>query len=268
MKEKWAIVTGASKGLGFYYCNELIKRNYNIIAIARNLNNDLINKLIKNKPNNLQIKLLNYDLINFENIKKIYEFSKNYNVDLLINNAGFGVWGLFEKTDLAKEMNMIDLNIKALHILTKMFLKRFKENNQGRIINIASMAGFVPGPVFSSYYASKAYVLNLGIAINTELKKQKENIRLVTICPGPLATDFWKNASNQIANQLVKYKTKIKAIDVNVYAKKSLKKALKTKNKNYIIVGKINKIIKFMQNKIPNKIVLNEIYKYQKERNN
>ena len=184
---EWAVVTGVSKGLGFLYAEELLKKGYNILGVARDTT--LVTSIIKKYPDQ-KIVLINCDLAKVANVYTFYEQCQNYNVTLVINNAGFGVWGTFCKTDLAQELNMIALNIATLHILTKLFLKKFIVNNNGRIINIASLAALTPGPGFSSYYASKAYVLNLSVAINTELKLQKLRPRVITICPGPLKTDF------------------------------------------------------------------------------
>ncbi|AUB31980.1 SDR family NAD(P)-dependent oxidoreductase [Spiroplasma floricola] len=258
-KEAYAIVTGASKGLGYAYCEELLKLEYNIIAVARNT--DSLQELQK-KYSNLKIETWNLDLSDLNNSYKLFEKSKNLDIEIVINNAGYGVWGYFHETDLEKEMNMIDLNIKSLHILTKKFTQYFIQKNKGRVINIASMGSFTPGPVFSSYYASKAYVLSFGIAINTELKKLKSKARVITICPGALKTDFWNRSSNE---QRAKIRNNSKTISSSVYAKNSLKKALKAKKKNYIIFGTFNKLAKKLTKIMPEYVVLNSVYNYQRK---
>lgn len=258
---KWAIVTGASKGLGFCYCKELLKLGYNIIAVSRNTNSVLN---LQKKYQKQIIKIFNYDLSNIENCKKLFNDVLNINITILINNAGYGVWGYFNETNLDKEINMINLNIQATHILTKLFVKRFiTQNKGGRILNISSLAAFTPAPIFSSYYASKTYILNLGIAINTELKKIKSSVRVITLCPGPLKTDFWNRSSDQ---KCAKYYSKIKVMKTSVYAKKSLLKGLKIKRKNYIIIKIINKIIKKIIKWCPQSLILTIIYNYQKKR--
>lgn len=253
---KWALVTGASKGLGFCYVEELLKKNMNVICTARDTSSV---EILKEKYKNREIVCLNYDLSDIENCYKLFEDCKKHDISLLINNAGYGVWGLFAENDLENELNMIDLNIKALHILSKLFINYFISKNEGRIINISSLASFVPGPGFASYYASKAYVLNLSVGVNIELKKQKTKVRMISICPGVLKTNFWGRSTNQ---ENAEYHLKFKVMKTNVYARKSLSKALKTK-KDFVIVGTANKLTKWASLNMPRKAVLDYIYKYQ-----
>ena len=110
---------------------------------------------------------------------------KIYEIDLLVNNAGFGVFGEFSKTDLEKEINLINTNITALHILTKLYLKDMIKRNSGHILNVASIAGMEPGPLMAAYYASKAYVIRLSRAINKEPKKRKIKSKNKYIMPRP-----------------------------------------------------------------------------------
>ncbi|WP_425380659.1 SDR family NAD(P)-dependent oxidoreductase [Spiroplasma endosymbiont of Stenodema calcarata] len=259
-KNEWAVVTGASKGLGYCYCEELLKLGYNIIAVARDTTS--LNILHEKYPNQ-DIKMLNYDLSDSNNCYQLFDDVKSENITLLINNAGYGVWGYFSASNLEQEMNIIDLNIKALHILTKLFVQHFIDQNNGRILNIGSLAAFTPAPVFASYYASKAYVWSLGVAINTELKKTKSSVRVITLCPGPLKTDFWNRSSNQ---KDAKYHSTIKVMKTTTYARKSLKRGLKTKRKNYIITGRVNKLVKILTKFAPQSCVLSSVYNYQKKR--
>lgn len=259
-KNKYALVTGASKGLGYAYCEELLKMGYNIIGVARNTESL---KQLQKKYSSLDIQAWNMDLSIFENNEILFKKTLNFDIEVVINNAGYGVWGHFNQSDIEKEMNMIDLNIKSLHAITKFFVQKFKQKNIGRILNIGSMAAFTPGPVFASYYASKAYVLSLSTAINFELKKLKSKVRVITLCPGPLKTDFWNRSSDQKNSE---YKSKIKVMKTNVYAKKSLKSGLKTKKKNYIITGGTNKFVKKLIKWIPESWALNSVYKYQSKR--
>ncbi|AUM62937.1 SDR family NAD(P)-dependent oxidoreductase [Spiroplasma monobiae] len=258
-KNTFAIVTGASKGLGFAYCEELLKLGYNVIGVARNTESL---KELQEKYKNLKVERWDLDLSDLKNSYKLFEDSKKINVEIIINNAGYGVWGYFDETDLEKEMNMIDLNIKSLHIITKLFATKFKEENKGRVINIASMGSFTPGPVFSSYYASKAYVLSLGIAVNTELKKTKSKARVITVCPGALKTDFWNRSSTKERATL---REKSSSMSPLIYAKKSLKKAIKVKRKNYLVVGAFNKFAKMLTDIMPEETILNSVYKYQRK---
>ena len=138
---------------------------------------------------------LEYDLSISDNCYKLYNKLKKDNIDILINNAGFGDSGNFSETSLAKELNMIDVNIKAYHILTKLFLRDFVKRNYGRILNVASMAGFMPGPYMATYYATKNYIVSLSLAIYEELKKDKSNVKISVFCPGPVRTNF-SNVAN------------------------------------------------------------------------
>lgn len=258
---QWAIVTGASKGIGYSYCQQLLKKGYHVLGVSRNVQNILT--LQKQYPE-LKIKAIDLDLSILENVYKLYDLTKELNVTVLINNAGYGVLGKFQDTDLNSELNMLDLNITALHVLTKLFVQRFLKYNYGKIINIASLAAFIPGPGFSSYYASKVYVLNLSTAINYELKAQKSKVRVVSVCPGPLKTNFWDRAKPSNSNK--KYKSGLPVMSVDKYTKKSLNKALKTKNKNYILVGFWNRFMWFNLKILPKSLNLKILYKYQTSR--
>lgn len=258
---QWAVVTGASQGLGYAYCQELLKKGYHILGVSRSAQNILA--LQKEYPD-LKVRACDLDLSNIENVYKLYDLTKELNVTVLINNAGYGVLGKFQDSSLDSELNMLTLNIDALHILTKLFTERFLRYNYGRIINIASMAAFTPGPGFASYYASKAYVLRLSTAINYEMKTQKSKVRVISICPGPLKTGFWDRAKPSEATK--EYKSGVPVIDVNVYAKKSLEKALKAKRKNYIVIGFWNKMMRFLMAVCPKSWSLKLLYKYQVNR--
>ena len=186
---KKALITGASQGIGKHMATILHNMGYYIIVVARDENK--MNKAFKNMKN---VTIIPLDLSNINNCYKIYEMTKNENIEILINNAGYGVFGEFLKTDLKKELNMIDLNIKCLHILTKLFLKDMVKKNSGYILNVGSIGSFFASPLLSSYYGSKAYVLNLTLAINQELKQQKSNVYVGAFCPGTIKTDFHKRA--------------------------------------------------------------------------
>ncbi len=191
-----ALVTGASSGIGRDIARELAKRGYNIIAVARNEDelNQLKIELEEKYKINVDVKPMN--LIDREGCKKLHEETlKQYdNVDILVNNAGFGTCGKFTDTNLEKELDMIDTNIVALHILTKLFLKDMVKSDKGHILNVASIAGFMPGPLMATYYSTKAYVVRLTQSIRQELFMQKSNVKISCLCPGPVKTNFSKVA--------------------------------------------------------------------------
>lgn len=186
-----ALITGASSGMGRDMANYLASFGYDLIVVSRDKKklNELFNDL------NVSVKKIEMDLSITDNCIKLHKMLKNENIDILINNAGFGDAGNFSETSLDKELSMIDLNIKAYHILTKLFLKDFIKRDYGRILNVASMAGFMPGPYMATYYATKNYVVSLSLAIYEELKKDNSNVKISIFCPGPVDTNF-----NNVAN--------------------------------------------------------------------
>lgn len=190
-----ALITGASSGIGKNMAYVLANKGIDLILVARNKD-----ELLKIKANvKVNVEVIELDLLKEKNVFKLYEMCKDRNIDILINNAGFGLFGLFTETDLARELEMIDLNIKAYHILTKLFLKDFVEKDNGYILNVASSAGFMAGPRLSTYYATKNYVLKLTIAINEELRQSGSNVVVSALCPGPVNTNFNKVAHGEFS---------------------------------------------------------------------
>ena len=182
---------------------------------------------------------------------------KNENIDMLVNNAGFGNFGEFSETELSKDMEMINTNIKAVHILTKFALKNMIKKDYGYILNVASSAGFMPGgPLLSTYYATKSYVLSLTEAINYELKKKKSNVIVSALCPGPVDTNF-----NNVAN--VTFKTK--ALSSKFVAKYAIDEILENK-KLIIIPGRKMKLAKFFSRFLSDKALLRITYKIQRKK--
>lgn len=182
-----AIITGASSGIGREMAIILSRQGYDIVLVARR--GDKLLEVSKELANPAEI--MTIDLSKEENCYSLFERCRGKDVEILVNNAGFGNFGKFCETQLSKDMEMVDLNVKALHILTKLFLLDFKEKNKGMILNVASAAGFMPeGPMLSTYYATKAYVLSLTRGIAKELRKEKSNVTISALCPGPVKTEF------------------------------------------------------------------------------
>ena len=181
-----ALITGASSGIGKDMAKYLASFGYDLYVVSRN-KNKLIN-IYKNFP--VKVTIIDLDLTKKENCFKLYDKVKNEKIDILINNAGFGETGQFCNTSLNKELDMIDLNIKAYHILTKLFLNDFVKRNYGRILNIASFAAFMPGVNMACYYATKSYILNLSLAIYQELKQNNSKVKISVFCPGLIKTNF------------------------------------------------------------------------------
>lgn len=185
-----ALITGASSGIGRDMAKYLSSKNIDLILVARRKN--LLNEL--KKELDVNAKVIEMDLSIKENVYKLYNMTKKENIDILINNAGFGLFGNFVDTDLDVELNMINVNVIAPHILTKLFLKDFVKKNSGYILNVCSSAGFMAGPKLNTYYATKNYLTKLTMAINEELRKDKINVVVSALCPGPTTTEFNKVA--------------------------------------------------------------------------
>lgn len=181
-----ALITGATSGIGKCIAENLHKRGWKLILTGRN--EKILKKLQKKFGNETEI--IKAELSDRKEVFKVYEFCKDKNIDLLVNNAGYGVFGKFDSTDLDDELSMLDVNITALHILTKLFLRDFKKRDSGYILNVASVAGFMTGPLLSSYYASKNYVIRLSSAIYEELRREHSNVKITVLCPGPVNTNF------------------------------------------------------------------------------
>ncbi|HAQ57349.1 MAG TPA: ketoacyl reductase [Acholeplasmatales bacterium] len=192
----YALVTGASSGIGREIARQLAQRKYDLIIVARRVDelNDLKLELANAFGVNVVVKP--FDLSNRDNCVKLHWECLEYDPKIIVNNAGFGRVGAFADHDLAGDLGMIDTNVTAVHILTKLFVQSMGE---GRILNVASMAGFLPTPLLASYAATKAYVHHLGTAIDYELRKAKKPIRVLTLCPGPVHTEFGTVAGAEAA---------------------------------------------------------------------
>jgi len=243
-----AIVTGASSGIGKDISKVLIKMGYEVYGVARR--GDRLNSLSKEYGKNFIP--LELDLSKEDNCFKLYEHFKDEKIDIFVNNAGFGLYGLFEKTDLQTELNMIDINIKALHILTKLFLQKFVTQGNGKILNVASSAGFMMGPKLSSYYATKAYVLRLSQAIDEEVRRFNKNISVSVLCPGPVNTEF-----DSVAN----VSFSLNGLSSEYVAKYAVKKMLK--GKRVIIPGVSIKLMVFFSRFVPGTLLSKITYNIQ-----
>lgn len=242
-----ALITGASSGIGRDLARILSKKGYDLVLVARDETklNELKNELKTN------IKLVTIDLSLVENCKKLH--AENPDIDLLINNAGFGDCGNFTSTSLDKEVSMINTNITAYHILTKLYLIDMKKVNKGHILNVASIAGFMPGPLMSTYYATKSYIVRLSEGIREELNKEKSNVKISILCPGPVSTNF-----NKVAN--VKFSLKERT---SSYVAKY---AINHLNKFYIIPGFDIKLAKLGTKIFPSNLVSKITYIVQKKK--
>lgn len=248
-----ALVTGASSGIGRDIAIELGKRGYDLILVARN--EEKLKETAKNI--NTNVKIILKDLSSKENCMQLYEETKNDNIDILVNDAGFGVHGKFVDTDLDKEIQMIETNITAVHILMKLYLKDMVKRNSGHILNVASMGAFGPGPLMSAYYASKAYVYRLSEGVKTELKKNNSKVKISVLCPGPVRTNFNKVAGVDFAAP---------SLSSEHVANYAVNKMLR--NKFSIVPGTLMKITRFLEKLVPHNLVSNVAYfvNYRKDK--
>lgn len=244
-----ALITGASSGIGRDIARELSKRGYDLVIVARN--KEKLEELKKDLTTKVEIIVM--DLTIDENCKKLHEQARD--IDILVNNAGLGEFGKFTETDIEKELTIIKTNITALHILTKLYLQDMTKKNSGRILNVASIAGFMPGPLMATYYASKAYVVRLSEAIREELNKQNSKVKISLLCPGPVKTNF-----NNVAN----VKFEIKSLTSEYVARYAVNKMLK--NKFYIVPGITIKLAKFFSKLTPTVVLAKCSFHMQKRK--
>lgn len=243
-----ALITGGSSGIGRDMAYYLSSKGIDLILVGRNI--DALNS-VKEKCKT-DVEVINIDLSVQDNVYKLYEITKDKDIDILINNAGFGLFGNFVDTDLSRELNMINLNIVALHILTKLFLQDFVKKDKGYIMNVASSAGFMAGPKLSTYYSTKNYVLKESLAIYEELRQVNSNVKVSVLCPGPVDTNFNNvaggsfNTKSATSEYVAKY-----AID-NMF-----------KNKLIIIPTIKIKLAVFMTRLVPTKLLLRINYHIQ-----
>ena len=244
-----ALITGASSGIGRDMARELASKGYEIVLVARDL--DKLSEVQKELQTNVEI--VSMDISNVENCKKLHEEHKD--IDILINNAGFGDCGYFTQTKLEKEIAMINTNIVAYHTLTKLYLQGMKQKNKGTILNVASIAGFMPGPLMATYYATKNYVVRLSEAIREELRKEKSKVQISILCPGPVNTNFNKVADVQFA---------LKGLSSEYVAKYAINKMLK--GKFYIVPGWKIKLAKIGAKIAPTNLVAKISYNMQRRK--
>lgn len=256
---KTVLITGASSGIGRELACLFARDQYNLILIARRA--DKLEELKKEliTQNRIQVHLLVLDLAKEGAPLEIYEFVKKQQLEItyLINNAGFGDYGYFYKSDWPKTAQMIQLNITTLTRLVHLFLPAMIEKREGWIMNVASTAGFVPGPLMSVYYASKAYVLSFSEALASELKGT--GVVISILCPGPTGTEF-QMAAGMSRARINKLKVMASAESVARYGYRALHKG-----KTIVLPGVLNKLTPFFVRLVPRKVITNAIRRISAE---
>lgn len=249
MPTQTALITGASSGIGKEIAILLAKHGYNLILTARNA--EMLQETANAcKTHNIAVEAILADLAQESAPRQIVDEinAKNLQVDILVNNAGFGSIGRFTELELSRELEMVKVNVLALMSLTRLLLPRMLERQSGRILNVASMAGFVPGPLMATYYATKSFVVSHSLALRQELRKKGVTVTL--LCPGPVHTNFAKNANIQRS----KLFTQTGATPVEVVARDGVDGCLK--GKSIIIPGVLNKLMAPLLKILPHRWLL------------
>lgn len=243
-----ALITGATSGIGKAIAQEMSRRGISLILTGRN--EEALLRMQETLPVHTEIIAL--DLAENQAPFTLYEFCRDKHVDILVNNAGFCVFGKFSETALQEELELLQVNVRALHILTKLFLRDFKKRNFGKILNVASSAGFLTGPLFSSYYASKNYVVRLSLAIAEELRREKSRVTISILCPGPVDTGFNDRAGVQF---------RVKALTPEAVAKEAVFGLLT--GKLLIIPGLMMRVGVAASKLVPEKLLSRILYHVQ-----
>lgn len=204
----YALVTGASAGIGLEIARYLAASGYDLILTARREEQlQKVRSRILNRYPDRKILVIPADLSKREECMRLFKEAcvqaGSENIEFVANNAGMGVYGLFLETDLEKELTLIDLNVTSVHILSKLFLREMVKNGRGVLMNVGSCAGFTSGPTFSSYYASKNYVVRLTEAIHEELRQAGSPVKVSCLCPGPVDTAFNDNSGVAVSGKQI-----------------------------------------------------------------
>lgn len=254
---KTALVTGAASGLGFEFSLLLAKDSYSLILVdidAKKL------EKVKNhiqKSFNSQIVMLIKDLSKPNIAQEIFYDIKDTQVDVLINNAGFGLFGAFSDTKWQRESEMLNLHINTTTQLTKLFLKGMVKRDNGKILNISSLAAFLPGPLMAIYYASKAYILSFSEAIANELKGT--GVTVTALCPGQTKTSFQEVVSGTSSKNKEAFNMACPKGVANYGYKAMLK------GKTVAIPGRFNKFLATLSRFVPRKMTTSIVRKIQEK---
>ncbi len=256
------LITGATSGIGLELASIAASKQQNLILLARN---EVKMKQLKaewEKQYGIQVIIFPCDLSVEGAVPDIARKLQSLQLvpDILINNAGSGLFGPFDQTDIERETEMIRVNITALTQLTKVIYRQMLVRGSGRILNVASVAGFMPGPLMSVYYASKAYVLSFSRALSNEAKGS--GISVTVLCPGPTETNF-ESAANLSSSMLFKSFGKLPtARKVAEFAYKSMEKG-----KVVAIHGTGNRMMLFFVRIFPGKWITNMVRYVQRVEN-
>lgn len=260
MKNKTALITGGASGLGYEFAVLLAKDSYHLLLI--DIDSDKLSETKKELESNYptQVTTFTKDL-SIQNIaEEIVEELKETPIDVLINNAGFGLFGTFAETDWHREAAMLNLHIMTTTHLTKLLLKGMVARGSGKILNMSSLAAFQPGPLMAIYYASKAYILSFSEAIANELKGT--GVTVTVLCPGQTKTSFQEVVSQKTSENKISFNI-ASPKDVAAYGYKAM-----NKGKVVVVPGTINKILSKIPRVMPRNTTATIVRKIQEKNRN
>jgi uncharacterized protein len=256
---KMTLITGASSGLGKDYATQYAARKEDLIIVARRL--DRLLSLQEELQKEYGISVLVYQ-VDLSDLKQTQDFLNQLPKDIfihrLINNAGFGFHGAFEDYSEETVGSMIMVNVLALSHLTHYFIPQMKENHEGEILNVASMAAYTPGPFMAEYYATKAYVLSFSMALHEELKPH--GIKVSAVCPGPTKTEFG-TAAHYAHQDGIESTFSMSSLPVVIMSMKAL-----DRNKSVAIPGFSNKVLHLLMKFLPRRLGAKVVMRIQKQR--
>jgi len=260
IKNKTCLITGGAAGLGYEFAKLASADGFDLILIDIDSEKLADAKKELEKLYNLKVTILYKDLSKQKIADEIYEEIKDEKIEMLINNAGFGVFGEFSKTDWQREENMMNLHMLTSTHLTKLVIKDMLNANKGEILNVSSLAAFQPGPLMAIYYASKAFLLFFTEAVAREIRGS--GVSISVLCPGPTKTNFQSTVSeNTSENKIAVNMAGVEAVASYGY------KAF-NKGKIVIIPGVMNKFLAFLPRLLPRNTAASIVFKIQKANRN
>ncbi|MFT4282940.1 MAG: SDR family NAD(P)-dependent oxidoreductase [Candidatus Woesearchaeota archaeon] len=247
---RYTLITGASSGIGLEFAKVFARNKHNLVLVARR--EELLNDLKKDLESKYKVDIIviKEDLSDIKSAYRLKEKLKDKKVNVLVNNAGFGDKSLFAKSNIKKIEDMVTLNVTTLTLLTRLFVEDLIKL-KGKILNVASVAAFQPGPFMSVYYATKAYVLNFTEALSKELEGK---VKVSCLCPGPTRTEFDKVANAKFQGSIPT------AREVAVYGYNCL-----NKGKVVAVHGFLFRILVQLNRLLPRSVIRSLSYKVNKE---
>jgi len=257
--KRTALITGATGGLGKAFAGVFANNGFDLVLSGRNM--EELEKTAKELTEKHGTKVLTVasDLAEDGGADRLFgkTVEKGIAVDVLVNNAGFADFGLFAGCDPKKQQEMIEVNVAALVRLTRLFLPGMLERGEGRILNVASLAAFQPGPLMACYYASKAFVLSFSVALSAET--EGTGVTVTALCPGTMKTGFEKHASMAGKSMLFSSMKPIEARSVAEYGYRSL-----MRGKTIAVHGRKNRLLVFLTGIAPKRMSAKAVMRYQR----